>query len=112
MVGVFEAEMAVSFRSSGVGLKAAIFGQFWTAQVGLETTFGWSYLCVVMLWTVPMNCRIFLLAHVSRFCVISYELIACCCVLIFVNICILDILTCVVWKWHNTFHMHRGTLEQ
>ena len=28
MVGVFGAEMAVSFRSSGVGLKAEIFGQF------------------------------------------------------------------------------------
>ena len=59
MVGVFRAEMAVSFRSSGVGLKAGIFGQFWTARVGLETVFGWFYLCVVMLWTVPMNCRIF-----------------------------------------------------
>ena len=27
MVGVFGAEMAVSFRSSRVGLKAGIFGQ-------------------------------------------------------------------------------------
>ena len=53
----------------------------------------------------------FLLAHVSRFCVIAYERITCCCVLIFVNICMLDILTCVVWKWHNAFHMHWGTLE-
>ena len=59
MVGVFGAEMDVSFRSFGVGLKAGIFGQFRTAKVGLETAFGWSYLCVVMLWTVPMNCRIF-----------------------------------------------------
>ena len=60
MVGVFGAEMTVSFRFSGVGLKAGIFGQFRTAQVRLETTaFGWSYLCVVMLWTVPMNYRIF-----------------------------------------------------
>ena len=59
MVGVFGAEMAVSFWSSGVELKAGIFGQFPTAQVGLETAFGWSYLCVVMLWTVPMNCQIF-----------------------------------------------------
>ena len=49
MVGVFGAEMAVSFRSSGVGLKAGIFGQFRTVQVRLETTFEWSYLCVVML---------------------------------------------------------------
>ena len=60
MVGVFRAEMAVSFRSSRVGLKAGIFGQFRTAQVGLETAFGFSYLRVVMLWTVPMNCRIFI----------------------------------------------------
>ena len=60
MVGVFGAEMAVSFRSSGVGLKAKIFGQFWTAQFRLETAFGRSYLCVVMFWTVPMNCRIFI----------------------------------------------------
>ena len=59
MVGVFGAEMAMSFRSSGVGLKAGIFGQFWIAQVGLETAFGWSYLCAVMLWIIPMNCRIF-----------------------------------------------------
>ena len=72
MVGVFGAEMAVSFRSSRVGLKAGIFGQFRTAQVGLETTFGWSYLCAVMLWTVPMNCRIFI-GHLSRFCVIAYN---------------------------------------
>ena len=47
--GVFRAEMAVSFRSSGVGSKAGIFGQFRTAQVGLETAFEWFYLCVVML---------------------------------------------------------------
>ena len=59
MVGVFGVEMVVSFRSSGVGLKTGIFGQFRTAQVGLETAFGWSYLCVVMLWTVPMDCWIF-----------------------------------------------------
>ena len=59
MVRVFRAEMAVSFRSSGVGLKVGIFGQFRTAQVGFEIAFRWSYLCVVMLWTVPMNCRIF-----------------------------------------------------
>ena len=52
--------MAVSFRSSGVGLKAGIFGQFRTAQAGLETAFGWSYLCVVMLWIVPMKCWIFI----------------------------------------------------
>ena len=52
--------MAVSFRSSGVGLKAEIFGQFRTAQFWLETAFGWSYLCGVMLWTVPMKCRIFI----------------------------------------------------
>ena len=30
----------------------------------------------------------------------------------FINVCMLDILTCIVWKWHNTFHMHWGTLEQ
>ena len=60
MVGVFGAEMTGSFRSLRVGLKAEIFGQFRTAQVGLETAFGWSNLCVVMLWTVPMNCRIFI----------------------------------------------------
>ena len=29
----------------------------------------------------------------------------------FVNICIIDILTCVVWKWHNACHMHRGNLK-
>ena len=53
MVGVFRAEMAVSFRSSGVGLKAGIFGQFRTAQVGLEIAFGWSYLCVICVaWAV------------------------------------------------------------
>ena len=53
MVGVFGAEMALSFRSFRVGLKAGIFGQFWTTQVGLETTFGWSYLCVVCVsWAV------------------------------------------------------------
>ena len=34
MVGVFGAEMAMSFRSSGVGLKAGNSGQFRTAQVG------------------------------------------------------------------------------
>ena len=60
MVGVFGAEMAVSFQSSGVGLKVGIFGKFRIAQFRLETAFGWSYLCVVMLWTVPMNCRILL----------------------------------------------------
>ena len=60
MVGVLGAEMAMSFRSSGVGLKDGIFGQFQKAQFQLETAFGWSYLCVVMLWTVPMNCRIFI----------------------------------------------------
>ena len=60
MVGVFGAEMAVSFRSSKVGLNARIFGQFRTVQVQLETAFGWSYLCVMMLWTILMNCRIFI----------------------------------------------------
>ena len=60
MVGVLGAKMAVSFWFSGVGPKARIFVQFRTAQVGLETAFGWSYLCVVMLWTVPMNCHIFI----------------------------------------------------
>ena len=28
MIGVFRVEMAMSFRSSGVGLNAEIFGQF------------------------------------------------------------------------------------
>ena len=59
MVGVFGAEMVVSFWFSGVGPKAGIFGQFRTTQVGLQTAFGWPCLCVVMLWTIPMNCRIF-----------------------------------------------------
>ena len=59
MVGVFGAEKKVSFRSSEVGLKAGIFGQFRIALVGLEIAFRWSNLCVVMLWTVPMNCRVF-----------------------------------------------------
>ena len=53
----------------------------------------------------------FLLAHVSRFWYYCLERITSCCVLIFVNIYMLDILTCVVWKWHVAFHMHRGTLE-
>ena len=57
---MFGAEMAVSFWSSGIGPKAGIFGQFQTAQVGLETALWWSCLCVVMLWIVPMNCWIFL----------------------------------------------------
>ena len=30
----------------------------------------------------------------------------------FVNICIIETLPCVVWKWHNAFHMHRGNLEK
>ena len=33
MVGVFGAEMAVSFQSSEVGSNAGIFGQFRTAHV-------------------------------------------------------------------------------
>ena len=45
VVGVFWAEMAVSFRSSGVRPNAGIFGQFRTAQIGLETALGWSYVC-------------------------------------------------------------------
>ena len=49
MVEVFGAEMAMGFLSPGVGSMAGIFGQFRTAQVRLETAFGWSYLCVVML---------------------------------------------------------------
>ena len=52
VVGVFRAEMAVSFRSSGVGANAGIFGQFRTAQVGLETALGWSYVCVCVAWAV------------------------------------------------------------
>ena len=53
----------------------------------------------------------FLLTHVSRFWCYFHEIMTCCCVLIFVNICMFDILTCVVWKWYNAFHMHWGTLE-
>ena len=70
MVEVFGAEMAVGFQSPGVGPMVGIFGQFQTAQVWLETAFGWSYLCVVMLWTVPMNCRIFisLCEHILCYC--------------------------------------------
>ena len=30
----------------------------------------------------------------------------------FVNICIIDTLACVVWKWHNAFHMHQDNLEK
>ena len=37
MVGVFGAEMAMSFRPSGDGPNAGIFGQFRTAHVLLET---------------------------------------------------------------------------
>ena len=55
MVGVFRVEMAMSFRSSGVGLNAGIFGQFRKAQVGLETAFGWSYLCVICVSWVVQN---------------------------------------------------------
>ena len=40
VVGVFGTEMVVSFRSSRVGSNAGIFGQFRTAQVGLETALG------------------------------------------------------------------------
>ena len=78
MVGVFGAEMVMSFRFSGEGPKVGVFGQFRTAQVGLESAFEWSYLCVVMLWC---------------YC---HERITCSCVLIFVNIYMLDILTCMM----------------
>ena len=43
MVGVFRVEIAVSFRSSEVGMKAGNSGQFRTAQAG----FG-GYLRVVL----------------------------------------------------------------
>ena len=67
VVGVFGAEMAVSFRSSRVGSNVGIFGQFRTAQVGLETALGWSYLCdptcvIVLLGRFKMNCLNCLLA--------------------------------------------------
>ena len=52
LVGVFGVEMAVSFRSFRVGPNAGIFGQFQTAQVGLETTLGWSYVCDYVAWAV------------------------------------------------------------
>ena len=67
MVGVFGAEMAVSFRSSGVGLKVGNSGQFWTAQAG----FGGCLRVVlfalfVMIWIVlSRNVGFCLLAHVS-----------------------------------------------
>ena len=52
VVGVFGAEMAMSFRSSRVGSNAGIFGQFRTNQVGLETALGWSYVCDCVVWLV------------------------------------------------------------
>ena len=60
MVGVFRAGKAVCFGSPEWDRRLEIFGQFRTAQFLLETAFGWSYLCVVMLWIVPMNFRIFI----------------------------------------------------
>ena len=60
MVGVFGAGKVVCFGSPEWDQKLELIGQFSTAQVRLETAFGWSYLCVVMLWIVPMNCRIFI----------------------------------------------------
>ena len=30
----------------------------------------------------------------------------------FVNICVNDILACVVWEWHNAFHMHWGNQKK
>ena len=66
MVGLFGAEMALSFWFSEVGPKAGNSGQFRTAQA----EFGG---CLrVMLLTVPMNFRIFF-CHVSRFFVIAYD---------------------------------------
>ena len=32
--------------------------------------------------------------------------------MLLVNIYIIDILACVVWKWHNAFHMHLGNLKK
>ena len=52
VVGVFGAEMAVSFRSSEVGPNARIFGQFQTPQIGLETALMWSYVCDCVAWVV------------------------------------------------------------
>ena len=52
VVGVFGAEMAVSFLSSEVGPIVGIFGQFRTAQVGLETALGWPYVCDCVSWAV------------------------------------------------------------
>ena len=52
VVGVFGVEMAVSFRSSGVGSNAEIFGQFRIAQVGLKTALGWSYVCDCVSWAI------------------------------------------------------------
>ena len=46
MVGVFGAEIAVSFLSSGVGLKAGIFGQFWIAQFSWGLPLG-GLVCVL-----------------------------------------------------------------
>ena len=48
MVGVFGAKMAMSFRSSGVGLKAEIFGQF--GDLGLHCSRG--LVCGLCPWAV------------------------------------------------------------
>ena len=52
VVGVFGAEMTVSFRSFGVGSNVGIFGQFRTTQVGLETALGWSCVSDCVAWAV------------------------------------------------------------
>ena len=98
MVGVFGAEKAVCFGSLEWDRKLEIFRQFRIAHVSVGDC----------LWVVLfMSCDAldstnelsdFLLGHVSRFWYYCLERITCCCVLIFVNICMLDILTCVVWK--------------
>ena len=50
------------------------------------------------LWTG--NGPYMLLLYVSAWCLNNRLCVN------FVNICMLDILTCIIWKWNNAFHMH------
>ena len=52
MVGVFGAEMVVSFRSSGVELNVEIFGQFETLGYTVHVILG----VVCVLGRFKMNC--------------------------------------------------------
>ena len=74
MVDVFGVEEAGCFGPQKWGRRLEILDCFGQSRLGLETTFGWSLLCVCDdLDSTKLNCRIFLLAHVSRFCVIAYD---------------------------------------